>query len=83
MFAARPEKNRYRESDDCSETNPPGKFHYREPARLRVELCAKDIREAIGKPAQDCDDDEADDHGDDVAEIVATSLSEHSAEKYT
>jgi hypothetical protein len=50
---------------------------------LRVELCAKDIRKAIGQPAQDCDDDEADDHGDDVAEIIATSLGEHSAEKYT
>src|SRR6266571_9481811 len=34
MLVAAPEKNRHRKSDDCSETDPPGKFHHRQPGGL-------------------------------------------------
>src|SRR5712691_956633 len=34
VMLAAPEKNRHRKSDDCSETDPPGKFHHRQPGGL-------------------------------------------------
>src|SRR5581483_1075901 len=82
MLALRPEKNRHRKSDDCSEANPPREFHQRQPAWLFVKLCAEDARDVVRQSAQDGDDDEADDHGDDVAAIIATSFGENAAEEH-
>jgi hypothetical protein len=62
MFAAGPEKNRYRESDDCSETNPPGNSITSQ--LMRVEPVPK-IFARPRQSAHDCDDDEANDHGND------------------
>ena len=81
MLAGRPEKNCHRKSDDCSEANPPREFHYRQPVRLRVKARPKYPGDVVWQSAQDRDYDEADDHGDNIAAIVAASFGENSAEK--
>src|SRR5436190_22513604 len=77
MFAPRPEKNRHAERDDSAEANPPGKFHYWQPARLLVELSAENAGDVVGKTAQNRDNDEADDHGDNVTAVIAARLGQH------
>ena len=72
MLATSPEQDRHTKSDDRSKANPPGKCQYRQPTRLLVELRAENTGDAIGQSAQDRDDDEAGDHGNDVAGVVAT-----------
>src|SRR5438132_371217 len=44
MLAASPKKNRHRKSDDCSEADPPGKFHGWKPGRLDVSDLAEQSR---------------------------------------
>ncbi len=39
--------------------------------RLRVEFAAEDSGDLVRQAAQNCDDNEADDHRENVAEIVA------------
>src|SRR6266566_1103645 len=41
MFPAGSEHNRHGKRDDGAEANPPGEFHYRQPARLRVQPAAE------------------------------------------
>ena len=41
------------------------------PGRLGIRVCSENSRDVVRQAAQNRDDDEADDHGDDVAEIVA------------
>src|SRR5713226_9320828 len=81
-LAGCPEKNGHGKRDDCSETNPPREFHHRQPARLWVKLCAEDAGDRVGQSAEDSDDDEADDHGKNVAEIITAPFREHAAQKY-
>jgi hypothetical protein len=81
MLAASPEQNRHKKGDNRSETNPPREFHYRQPVRLRVKARPKYPGDVVWQSAQDRDYDEADDHGDNIAAIVAASFGENSAEK--
>src|SRR5438552_8419637 len=83
MLAAGLEQNRQRKSDDGAETNPPGKFDHRQPRRLRVELAPEKSGDVVGQTTQDRDNDEADNHVDDVAAVVAAALGNNSAEKNT
>src|SRR5207249_843139 len=59
----------------------PWKFHHRQPARLRVELAAENSGDVVRQTAQNCDDDKADDHRNDVAEIIASGFSQHAGKK--
>ena len=77
MFAARLEKDSNAKSDDGTEANPPGKFHHRQPGRLRVELAAEKTGDVVGKTAQDRDDDEAHNHRDDVTAVIAARPGQH------
>src|SRR5215468_7897406 len=81
MLAAIPEQNRHGKRDDGAETDPPGEFHQRQPAGLRVQLTAEYAGELIWQTAQNCNDDETDDHRDDVSEVVAASFGEHAAQE--
>src|ERR1700739_2515873 len=81
MLVASPEKNRHRKSDDCSEADPPGKFHYRQPTRLFVKLCPKKRGEIVRQSAQDRDHSESDYHGEDVAVIVAAGFGQHAGQE--
>jgi hypothetical protein len=50
--SVRLEKHRHRKGDDCSEADPPRKFHHRKPSRLRVEVvsrAADDMRDVVGQ----------------------------------
>src|SRR5439155_27247507 len=79
MVALSPEQDGHAKRDDCAEANPPGKFHYRKPARLRISGRSEKPRDIVRQPAQNCDHDEADDHGEDVAKIIAAFPGEYSA----
>src|SRR5207247_9820015 len=81
MLAASPEQNGDEESDDRPEADPPRKREHREPARLSIQLRTEDTGDAIRQATQYRNDNEADDHGDDVAEIVAETFGKNSAEK--
>src|SRR2546423_15571240 len=80
-LAVRPEKNCHQKSDDRSEADPPREFHYWEPAWLFVKFRANQGRDLIRQSAQDRHDDEAADHGDDVAAVVPARLGQHAPEK--
>src|SRR5437773_11315541 len=82
MFATSLEQNRYAKGDDGAEANPPGKFHHRQPARLRVELAAENSGDVVRQTAQNCDDDKADDHREHVAEIIASGFGQHAGKKH-
>ena len=41
MFTSAPEQDRHGKRDDGAEADPPGKFHHRQPIRLRVQLTAE------------------------------------------
>src|SRR5437870_3792622 len=81
MLAASLEQDCHAKCDNGSEANPPGEFHYREPARLRISSRSEKPRDIVRQSAQNCDHDEADDHGEDVAKIIAASPGEYSAKK--
>src|SRR5438046_9196209 len=81
MLAASPEKNRHRKSDDCSEASPPGKFHGWKPGGFDVSNFAEQSRDRIQEIAQDRDDDEAGNHGDDVAAIIAARFRKHAGQE--
>src|SRR5439155_10995957 len=81
LRACSPKQNRHEKRDDCPEANPPGEFHYREPARLRISSRCEKPRDIVRQPAQNCDHDEADDHGEDVAKIITAFPGEYSAKK--
>src|SRR5437870_13874581 len=81
MLAASPEKNRHRKSDDCSEANPPGKFHGWKPGGLDVSNLVEQSRDRIQQVAQDRNDDKASYQGDDVAAIIAARLCQHAGQK--
>src|SRR5262245_55817256 len=83
MFGAGLEKDRHAKRDDGAEAYPPGKFHQREPPRLRVKFAAEDAGDVVGQTAQDCNDYEANDHRENVTKIVAAAFGKNSAEKYT
>src|SRR6266480_959195 len=57
MRACSPKQNRHKKRDDCSEANPPGEFHYREPARLRISSRSETPRHIVRQPPQNCYDD--------------------------
>jgi hypothetical protein len=65
-FTASLKQNPHNKRDDSSEANPPRDSQDWQPTRLRVELRTKDAGDAIGQSTQDCNDDEADDHCNDV-----------------
>src|SRR5439155_26340451 len=71
MFTSAPEQNRHGKRDDGAEADPPGKFHHRQPIRLRVQLTAEQAGNFIWKTTQNRNDDEAYDHRDDVSQVVA------------
>jgi hypothetical protein len=48
---------------------------------LGVKFAAEDSSDVVRQTAQNCDHDEADDHRNNVAEIVAAPLGENSPEK--
>src|SRR6266568_1546204 len=79
MFPAASEDNCHGKRDDGAEPNPPGEFHYRQPARLRVQLTAEQAGDVVWQTAQNRDDDEPHDHRDDVSQVVAAPLGEHPA----
>src|SRR5439155_15903618 len=81
MLAASPEQNGNEESHDRAEADPPRKREHREPARLNIQLRTEDTGDAIRQATQYRNDNEADNHCDDVAEIVAAALGKNSAEK--
>jgi len=81
MLAARSEQDRHGKRDDGAEADPPRKCGHREPAWLSIQLRTEDTGDAIRQPTQYRDDDEADDHSDDVSEIVAAAFGKNSAEK--
>src|SRR5438067_4602089 len=88
MLAASPEKNRHRKSDDCSEANPPGKFHRRQPTWRLVERMFVRIADfqdsschSVRQIADNGDDNKTDDHGNDVAVIAATRFGEHARQE--
>src|ERR1700720_2383606 len=81
MRATSPEKNRHEKRNDASEADPPRKFHRREPWRIDVGNLAEQSRDSVRQIAQDRNDDEANDHGDDVATIVAARFGEHAGEE--
>src|SRR5438552_2619489 len=81
MLAAGPEKNRHAKGDDSAEADPPWKFHHRQPAWLGIKFAAKNSGDVVGKTTQDRNDYKADDHGNNVAEVVAALPGENSAEK--
>src|ERR1700746_3438487 len=83
MFATRLEKDRHAKRDDSSEAYPPGKFHHRQPARLRVQFAAKYAGDLVRQTAQDCHDHEADDHRENITKIVAAAFGKNPAEKNT
>ena len=74
MLAGSPEKNRHGKRDDCSEANPPRKFHHGQPAGLRVEVRPNYPGDVVRQTAQDRHDQETDNHGDNVAAIVPARL---------
>src|SRR5438552_805852 len=82
-LAVRPEKNCHQKSDDRSEADPPREFHYWEPAWLFIKFRADHGRDLIRQSAQDRHDDEAADHGDDIAAVVPARLGQHSRKKDT
>ena len=82
MVGAGPEQNRHKKRDHRAEADPPGKFHQGQPVRLGVKFCAEDSGDAVWQSAQDRDNDEADDHRHDVANIVTAAFAEHSAQEY-
>src|SRR4029078_3277253 len=77
MLAPCFEQHRDGKRDDGAEANPPGKFHHRQPAWLRVQLTAEQASNIVRQTAQDRDNNEAYDHRDDVSQVVAASFSEH------
>src|SRR5262249_26729650 len=81
MLAARPEENGHAKSDDCSETDPPGKFYGWQPIRSHVGDAAEDSSNRIEEITDDRHDEKSDDHRDDVAKIVAPTAGKHSAKK--
>src|SRR5439155_27132944 len=81
MLAASLEQNRDTKRDNGSEADPPGEYQHREPARLHISSRSEKPRDIVRQPAQNCDHDEADDHGEDVAKIIAASPGEYSAYK--
>ena len=82
MLATGSEQNRHAKRHDCAEADPPGKFHAPGASSVEYTDCApKMLGDAVRQTAQYRDDDEADNHGDDVAEIVAAAFGKHSAEK--
>src|SRR5215469_14149669 len=81
MLAARFEQNRDRKRDDGAETDPPGKFHHRQPARLRIKLAAENAGNLVRQAAQNGHYNEAHDHGDDITGIVSAPFSEHSTQE--
>ena len=83
MAACGSEKDRDEKGHDRAEEDPPGKFHEREPVGLLVEFRVENVGNLIRQAAQDRDDDEAGDHGEDVAPVVAASSRQHSGEKDT
>src|SRR5438552_4313555 len=82
MFAVSPEKNRHRKSDDGSETDPPGKFHGGQPIRLHVSDTPENSGDPVQQIANDGNEEKADDHCENIAQIAAASLSEHSTKKH-
>ena len=84
MFTAGPEKNRYEKRDDCSETNPPGKCHYREPARLRISsFVPKILARPLGSPLRIATTMKPMIMAMMLPRLLPRRLGEHSAEKYT
>src|SRR5882762_5356185 len=81
MFVAGTEQNRHTKREDGAEADPPRKREHREPARLSIQLRTEDTGDAIRQATQYRNDNEADNHCDDVAEIVAAAFGENSAEK--
>src|SRR4051794_3443647 len=81
VAALGPEQDRDAEGHNRSEEDPPGKFHDGQPIGLRVILSAKEVGDLVRQAAKDRDRNEAEDHGENVTEIVSTPLRQHPCEE--
>ena len=71
MLAAGSEQNGDEEGHDRAEADPPRKFHDGQPGRLGIKFAAENSGDVVRQAAQNRDNDKADNHRDDIAEVVA------------
>src|SRR5262249_3013800 len=83
MFTSRPETNRHAKCHDGTETDPPGEFHDRQPARLAVKFGTTDPSNGVWQATQDGNDHKPNDHRDDVTDIITAPLRQHAGEENT